>query len=227
MAYSLLAKTLFQWFYCFMLGKEYQVFPKCVPSWEKLLLDKSALSHKSQKPAKKHHWWTLFCRFVTASPEPQLQHKVCAGRYVMQACTFCHGRHARAAGGMNVDIRGDAQIGSNDCFFWRQAASQSACVSWIKTLRSWRESSCWRILFGNKSFWTIIANPLYSVIEYAHLVLRAFSNMGESFLKQCHAMNSCWCTILPSFRTCFSPESVCHILEETNTSFSSFLRSWL
>lgn len=111
-------------------------FSKCVPSWEKLLWDKSALSHKSQKPAKKHHWWTLFCRFVTASPEPQLQHKVCAGRYVMQACTFCHGRHARAAGGMNVDIRGDAQIGSTDCFFRRQAASQSACVSWIKTLRS-------------------------------------------------------------------------------------------
>lgn len=34
----------------------------------------------------------------------------------MQACTFCHGRHARAAGGMNVDIRGDAQIGSTDCY---------------------------------------------------------------------------------------------------------------
>lgn len=93
-----------------MLGKEYQVFPKCLPSQEILLLNKSALSHKSQKPAEKHCWWMLFCRFVTTSPEPQLQHNVCAGRNALQPCILFHGSHARAATGMNVDVRGDAQI---------------------------------------------------------------------------------------------------------------------
>lgn len=149
----------------------------------KAVIEQLCLEPERPEASRKHHWWhhrwMLFCRFVSLSPEPQLQHNVCAGRNVWQPCILFHGSHTRAATGMNVDIRGDAQIGALLailCIFW-SAGGKPICLSAEPRLwKVWRESSCWRILFRNKSCWTVIANPLCSVIEYAHLVLWAFSS---------------------------------------------------
>lgn len=123
---SLRAKTLFQWLCCFKPGKEYQVFPKCIPSREKLLLNKSALK-KSRSQQKSI---TGGCFFAGLWLLP-LNHTYCT-TYVREETYCSHVSYFMGATqGLQLGwVRGDAQIGALLailCIFWR-AGGKPICL---------------------------------------------------------------------------------------------------